>query len=286
FQPFVGSGMWVLTWEAEGQVASEANASKTLQLEIAGPDYFHVFGVPILRGRGFLATDRDSTPLVAIVSEAAARRYWPGQDPIGKRIRIRADTNWWTVVGLVPDTHLRVMRESTPLIYVPWRQYYWQGMIAVRSTAAVSQATIRKAVADADPNVTLWTVLTMDDYLNEPLAEPRLSTVLLTTFGLVALALAAIGLYGIMASAVREQTRDIGVRMALGATPSRVRNDVLRRAILVSVAGAAVGIALTLAASRMIASLLFEVSPMDPVALVGACGVLLGVAAIAAYVPA
>jgi putative ABC transport system permease protein len=126
----------------------------------------------------------------------------------------------------------------------------------------------------------------MDDYLAGPLAQPRMSALLLSTFGIVALALAGIGLYGIMASAVREQTRDIGVRMALGATPGRVRGEVLRRAMLVCASGAATGIAGALAASRLIASLLFEVSPTDPIALLGACAALLGVAAVAAYVPA
>jgi putative ABC transport system permease protein len=287
FVPFVGPGMWALTWEAEGQSASETQAKPTTPLEVAGPDYFRAFGMPMLRGRSFLDSDRDSTAPVAIVSEAAARRYWPGQDPVGKRIRIRYNnSNWWTVVGVVGDTHLRVMRQSTPMIYLPWCQYNWQGALAIRSTASVSPAAVRRAVADADPSLTLWSVETMDQYLDEPLAEPRLSSLLLSTFGLVALALAAIGLYGIMASAVREQTRDIGIRMALGATPGRVRADVLRRALLVCLGGAAVGIGLALATSRLIASLLFEVSPMDPVALFGACGVLLVVAAIAAYVPA
>jgi ABC-type antimicrobial peptide transport system permease subunit len=113
-----------------------------------------------------------------------------------------------------------------------------------------------------------------------------MSALLLSTFGLVALALAAIGLYGIMATAVREQTRDIGVRMALGATPRRVRGDVLRGAMFVSLGGASAGVIVALGASRLIASLLFEVSPTDPVALAGACGILLAVATIAAYLPA
>jgi ABC-type antimicrobial peptide transport system permease subunit len=156
----------------------------------------------------------------------------------------------------------------------------------MRSTGIVSRATIGRAVAEADPSLTLWSVYTMDQVLHDDLAEPRLNTFLLSMFGLVALALAAIGLYGVMASAVREQTREIGVRMALGATPGRVRGDVLRRAFLVCLGGAVVGIGLALAASRVIASLLFEVSPTDPLALIGACVVLLAVAAIAAYVPA
>jgi putative ABC transport system permease protein len=286
YGPFAGPGMWTFSWDAEGETGADSIASPTTAIEVAGPDYFRVLGIPILRGRTFLDTDRDSMPMVAILSEASARRYWHGQDPVGKRIRIRGARHWWTVVGVVGDTHFREMRQSTPMVYLSWRQADWQGDLAIRSTAIVSQAAIRRAVADADPSLTVWSVYTMDEVLDDVVAEPRLNTLLLSMFGLVALALAAIGLYGVMASAVREQTREIGVRMALGATPSRVRADVLRRALLVCLGGAVVGIGLALAASRVIASLLFEVSPTDPVALIGACVLLLTVAAIAAYVPA
>jgi putative ABC transport system permease protein len=286
FSPFAGSGMWTISWDAEGETASDSAASPTTAIEVAGPDYFRVLGIPIVRGRTFLDTDRDSMPLVAILSEATARRYWHGQDPVGKRIKPRGAVHWWTVVGVVGDTHFRELRKSTPMLYLSWRQIDWQGTLAMRSTGIVSRATIGRAVAEADPSLTLWSVYTMDQVLHDDLAEPRLNTFLLSMFGLVALALAAIGLYGVMASAVREQTREIGVRMALGATPGRVRGDVLRRAFLVCLGGAVVGIGLALAASRVIASLLFEVSPTDPLALIGACVVLLAVAAIAAYVPA
>jgi predicted lysophospholipase L1 biosynthesis ABC-type transport system permease subunit len=180
------------------------------------------------------------------------------------------------------------LREATPTIFLPWRQYYWQGYIAIRTTVGLNALlpAIRHAIAEVDPDLRVWRAQTMDELLGGPLAQPRLSTLLLSTFGLVALALAAIGLYGIMASAVREQTREIGVRMALGATPQRVRAEVVRTAIAVSLAGAAVGLAGALAFSRVIASLLFQVSPTDPVALAGAFAVLLTVALIAAYLPA
>ena len=146
--------------------------------------------------------------------------------------------------------------------------------------------TIRLAISEAVPGAMVWTARTMDDYLAEPLAQPRLNALLMAAFGFAALALAAIGLFGIMASAVREQTHDIGVRMALGATPARMRRDVLRRAFVVCGAGALVGLALALALSQLAQSLLFDVSPADPVAMAGACAILLTVAFVAAYLPA
>ncbi len=209
---------------------------------------------------------------------------------MGKRIRDSFDSSakWRTVVGVAGDTHWRDLRDATPMVYVPYRQGEWQSMFAIRSGPSLKSLlpAIRAAIHDADPDVSIWSAKTMDDYLAAPLAQPRMSALLLSTFGLVALALAAIGLYGILATAVREQTRDIGVRMALGASPTQVRRDVLRRAMVVAVAGAGVGIIGALAGSRVIASLLFEVSPTDPIALFSACAVLLAVAAMAAYLPA
>jgi len=195
---------------------------------------------------------------------------------------------WRTVVGIAGDIHYRVLREATPIVFLPFRQYYWQGGFVLRTPLTLSAIlpSLERAVAEGDPAAGVWEARTMDDLLAGPLAEPRLSTLVLSMFGFVALVLAAVGLYGVMASAVREQTRDIGVRMALGATPQRVRGEVLQRAMLVSLGGAAVGIVGALAGSRVIASLLFEVSPTDPVALLVACGMLLAVAGLAAYVPA
>ncbi|HXB27777.1 MAG TPA: FtsX-like permease family protein [Gemmatimonadaceae bacterium] len=257
-------------------------------LEVGGPDYFRTLGVTLERGRGFLPSDREDGSPVVVVSEAASRYFWPGIDPLGKRIRFEGDSVWRTVVGVAHDLHFRAMREGSPTIFLPWRQFWWTGTIAVRTATDASTLApeIRDLLSRTDPQVTLWRVRTMNDHLAGPLAQPRLSTALLSAFGLVALFLAAIGLYGIMASAVREQIRDIGVRMALGATPARVRVDVLRGAMLVALGGAAVGTLGALAASRLLRSLLFEVSPTDPIALLGACAVLLGVAVIAAYVPA
>jgi putative ABC transport system permease protein len=255
-----------------------------------GPDHLRALGAPMLRGRAFTEADDAHGAPVAIVSAAFARRYWPGQDPIGQRVRSAFDPadKWRTVVGVVGDTHWRTMREATPMVYLPYRQCFWQGGFVLRTTASLRSLVpaIRNAIREGDPDADIWSAKTMDEYLAKPLAQPRMSALLLSTFGLVALALAAIGLYGIMASAVREQTRDIGVRMALGATPHQVQGEVLRRAMTVSLSGAAVGLAGALLASRAIASLLFELSPTDPIALLGSCAALLSVAFIAAYLPA
>jgi putative ABC transport system permease protein len=288
--PFIGPNVFVGRVDLEGQGKAEREGNPFVPMEVGNEDYFRTMGIPILRGRGMLATDRENAPPVAVVSETIARRLWAGEDPIGKRIQYwSADsTSWRTVVGVAGDIHFRSLREATPTIYMSWRQAYWQMQFAVRTAEPleVLLPALRRAVREVDPRFTLWDARTMDDLLAAPLAQPRMSAVLMGGFGLVALLLAAIGLYGVMASIVREQTREIGIRMALGATAQRVRRAVLGDALAVCGIGAAVGIAGTLFTSGLLARLLFEVSPTDPIALGSACVVLLIVAVLASYVPA
>jgi putative ABC transport system permease protein len=292
-QPLVGANIFLGRMDHEGQSASERAANPIITVELGGEDYFRTFGIPIKRGRGFRDTDREDAPHVAVVSEAVARRAWPGENPIGKRIHFweaEADSaTWRTVVGVVGETHLRTLRDATPEIYIAWRQSpYWQNMFAIRTTGALATVlpAIRREVHDASPELSLWYTEPMRSLLNAPLAQPRMITILMSAFGMAALLLAAMGLYGLMASIVRDGTREIGIRMALGATPERVRRSVLRQALITCGIGALVGIAGALALSRLLASQLYEVSPSDPVALVGACAILLAVALIAAYLPA
>ena len=159
---------------------------------------------------------------------------------------------WRTIVGVARDTHLRSVRDVAPIVYFPTRQAYWQGGFAIRSNVDIRalEPALKAAGTAADPRTVRWKLRTMDQLLDEPLAQPRLSATLMSGFGLVALLLAAIGLYGVMTSLVRDQTREIGIRVALGASPGRVRRDVLRRAAIVIGTGAAVGLigALALAA--------------------------------------
>jgi predicted permease len=295
--PLIGDAIWEVRFDKDSQTPAEAESNPFVPAEIPGPDFFRTFGVPLLRGRGFTDRDDASSQLVVVVSESFARRYWPSEDPIGKRIRMwRATPDgtiggdaYRTVVGVAHDTHLRTITNSSPTVYIPFRQAGdWQGSIAIRSTVPLNALvpSLRAAGHETDPETELFRPQTMDQMLDAPMAQPRLSALLMSSFGLVALLLAAIGLYGVMSAIVRDQTREIGIRIALGADVARVRRDVLGRAALVTGCGAIVGLAAALVTSRLFTSLLFDVAPSDPVALGGACVVLLSIGALAAYLPA
>ena len=277
---------------AEGQDPALAARGAFIDIEAAGPDFFRTFGIPVLRGRVFTAADRENAPHVVVVSEAVARQFWPGQDVLGKRLRLNADAyqhDWLTVVGVVPEVRYRTYRTAAPSLYYPARQF---GAYAIRlgvRTAGPPSAmlpAIRRAIAEAEPRVGVWRLDTIDALLGAPLAQPRLNSLLLAAFALTALLLSAVGLYGLTATTVRQQTRELGVRIALGASPARVGRLVLRQAFAVAALGAAVGLAGALGTSRLLRSLLFEVSPADPGVLAGVCAVLLTVALLAAYAPA
>jgi predicted permease len=289
--PLLGLNVWQWRWDAEGQTSEDVKSNPITPIETGGPELFKTFGIPLTRGRTFSSDLQSTGPYEVVVSESFARRMWPGQDPIGKRIRDSMPEGygqWRTIVGVAKDTHLRTIRQSAPTVYLPWLQGYWQGYFAIRTTIDVNALTpvIRAAARDADPGMVLWRVRTMDQLLDEPLAQPRLGTMLMSSFGLVALLLAAIGLYGVMSALVRDQIREIGIRVALGATPSVVRWDVLRRAGTLVGVGLVVGLVAALLTSRMFRSLLYDVSPVDPLALGGAALLLLTIGALAAYASA
>lgn len=293
--PLLGPNVWQWRFDKEGQSETEAASNPQVPVEMGNAEFFRVFDIPVVRGRPFTDGDREGAPLVTIVSESVARRFWPGEDAIGKRIRVAppatsilGDSGWRSVVGVVRDTHLRSLRSTAASVYLPWHQGYWQPFIALRTTTDVSALlpAIRRAGHEIDSQIELTNGRTMDQLLAEPLAQPRFSALLMSSFGVVALVLAAIGLFGVMSSIVREQTRELGIRIALGAMPDDIRRAVLGRAFGITLVGAAVGLAGAVAMSRLFVSLLFEVSPVDPVSLAASCVLLLAVAMVAAYLPA
>jgi predicted permease len=288
--PFLGTGIFMGRLDLPGQTAEEIKKNPTFPMEAGGEDYFRVHGLKVLRGRAFTERDDAKAENVAVLSESAARRIFPNADPIGKKIRFWSgdSTVYRTVVGIAGDMHYRSLREATAEIYLPWKQSYWQGSFAIRTTGSLESVlpALRRAVAEVNPDLTLWQANSMETLLAQPLAQPRMTAVLLVGFAFVSMLLAAIGLYGVMASSVRASMRELGVRAALGASPERLRRGVLTQALTVTGAGAGVGLAVALAASQLLAKLLFEVSPADPVSMVGSAVVLLVVGLVAAYVPA
>jgi putative ABC transport system permease protein len=288
-RPFRGVDFGIISFVRDGP--SSNDAAIAMATGLGDPDLFRTLGIPLIRGRAFLASDDKHAPPVAVVSRAAAEELWPGENPIGKRVGqlFGGTVTWRTVIGEVGDAHLRALRVATPTVYFPTEQFGgWTTTVAVRTSASFSTVLpmLRRAMLRVDPRLTIWDAHSYDDLLGTELATPRLSSFLLGAFALVALLLAAIGLYGVMAFTVREETREIGLRMALGAGPARVRRDVLARALSVIALGGAVGLVGALVSSRVLVGLLFQVQPADPVALGAACLLLALVALAAAYIPA
>jgi len=288
--PFLGTGIFVGRLDLEGQTDEEKTKNPVYPMEAGGADYFRLYGIPIRRGRAFTEADDEKAEQVAIVSESAARRIWPNADPVGKRIHFWSEdsTVVRTVVGVAGDIRYRSLREPTAEVFLPWKQSYWQGSFAIRTTGSLASVlpALRRVTAEVNPDLTLWQANPMEDLMAQPLAQPRMSAVLLAGFAFVSMLLAAIGLYGVIASSVRGSMRELGVRAALGASPERLRRGVLAQALMVTGTGAVVGLVAALGASRLLTKLLFEVSPADPVSMIGSAALLLAVAFVAAYIPA
>lgn len=288
--PFLGSNVWMGSFAAEGQSDDDAKANPWFGFDAVGPDFFRALGVQLVSGRAFTGADREDSPRVGIVTEGVARRLWPQQSAIGKRFHEAGEhspDSLVTVVGVVRDFHYRLHRESTPTIFRPYRQVLAQGYFVMRTRhAQLSEDAWRRAVDGAGSGATFVRAQAMDELIAPQLLVPRFDAVLLSTFALAALVLAAVGLYGIIATAVSQQTREFGIRMALGATPGAVRNMVLVQALIVAGAGTVIGLACALAGSRLLTAMLFETRPSDPLTLSGVSVLLLTTAAGAAYIPA
>lgn len=289
-KPFKGQSFFLMVLARAELSASERARAPVVPFEFVGPNYFRTFGIPIRAGRGLLPSDTKTGERVVVVNETLARQLWPGQEPIGRRLNDVVQNNTYTVVGVVSDTHFRDLRVTGPVAYFDWDQVipFWSGLVAVRTAASLGSMlpSIRRAIRDADPNLVVFDTQTMDDLLDEPLSQPRLSALLLSGFSLVALLLSGIGLYGVMSSAVGQQTRDIGVRVALGAAPRDVYRLVMSEALWVIGAGAGIGLLGSAVGGRFLAAQLFDISSVDPLALGGASVLLLAIGMTAALLPA
>ena len=275
----------------EGQTPEEAKANPWAGWEPVTPSYFQTMGIPIVRGRGLAATDRsDAGAGVAVVSEAVARRYWPGQDPLGKRLRLTSDFPWVTVVGVAADTRYRELTRNWLVVYFPAPSFFFfdPGCLVVRTRFAPETLVpaLRAAIRAQDAQAAVVSVSTMDAELAKELARPRTAVTVTGLFALMAVGLAWLGVYGVISYEVVQRRRELAVRSALGASPSRIFKAVVGRSLNLGLVGIAVGGAAAGVLMRSLRSMLFEVVPGDPASFATGGGLLLAVVLLAALVPA
>jgi len=254
------------------------------------PGYFQAMGITLKQGRGFATQDTVASPRVAIVNETMARRYWPDASPIGRRVRLGGTETWMEVVGIVGDVkYWGLDVPVNPEIYMPMPQYPWRAInLAVASD--VDPAGLAGAVRDQlkaiDPALPLSNVMTMNEVVSRSVASRRAVMLLLAIFGVLALTLAAAGIYGVMAHIVALRTSEIGVRMTLGARPADVMRLILGEGLFQASLGLVIGAGGAVLLMRWLRTLLFEVSPTDPLTLAAVMILLLATALIACVVPA
>ncbi len=260
------------------------------------PGYFGAVGIPLITGRSFTRPDPPRVFLEAVVSRAFAERYWANQSPIGKRVRIFSKGPWYTVTGVVENVRDRGLEHpQDPILYCPllparedprWMPRDIAFVVRTAGDPAAVSSSIRDVVRDLDPSLPLYRIRTLADIVAQASARRSFALLLVGGASAVALLLGAIGLYGVMSYVVTLRTREMGIRLAIGAPPDQLRRMVLRHALAVATLGIAVGLAGAVALTRFLAALLFEVSPTDPTVLALAAVLLLAVAGVASWIPA
>lgn len=289
--PYAGTGGWDGQLAAEGQSASELAANPMVDLGVVTPAFFSTFGIRPVAGRVITSEDRAGAGPVVVISESVARHYWPGTSAIGKRFVRKAEPRFATVVGVVPDLRYRELRDARASIYFPLSQSFFPFVPTVLTIRTAGDPTsmiaaIRAAVSDADRGVATASIAPFETFLAKPLAQPRVNALLLSVFAIAAVVLCAVGLFGVTLTMVRQRTRELGVRIALGATGARLQRMVFWRGISIAALGMGVGLVAALGVNRFLALMLYRVSPTDGVTLLVAATALLATAAIASAIPA
>ncbi|MGD0693447.1 MAG: ABC transporter permease [Terriglobia bacterium] len=274
----------------EGQDEKSGQRGTLTTLNDVSTGYFQTVGIPFLLGRAFNDLDRKETKPVAIINRAMAKHFWPGQDPLGKRFYFIGETQLVEVVGEVADSwQFGVGEDPVPVAYLPIEQAYSPfAVLNVRTTGSPGTVipSVRESVQSIDRNLAFVGVNTIGELLDQGLWAPRMGAILLGVFGLLALLLAAVGIYGVLSYSVTQRTQEVGIRMALGATPGSVLGLVVKQGMMLVMIGVGIGLAASLGLARLMTSLLFGVRASDPVTFAGVSLVLAAVALVATYIPA
>ncbi|MBI2510434.1 MAG: ABC transporter permease [Opitutae bacterium] len=274
--------------DVEGYVRAPGE-NPTYEYAVISPRYFATLQIPLVAGRDFRLTDDGAAPRVAIVNEHLARKFWPGQDAVGRRLRVAGE--WRTVVGVAKAGKYNKLDEAAwPFFYLPYTQYVpdldLSLCVRTRQDPAAATGAVRRTVRELDPGVDLWGSMPMTAHVQGAFFGQRLASTILLLLGAVALLLAAMGVFAVMAYSVNQRVQEFGVRLALGAAPGRVLRLVLGQGLRLAALGIAVGLLLTVAVTRLLTAFLHGVHPLDPVVLGSVCGLLALIAVLACWLPA
>lgn len=289
--PFGGNNIWRLM-DIDGQPRPAPGDVRSVGYQVVTPGYFRTLGIPLKRGRDVTGADRADTQQVVLINDAAARQYWPGQEPLGQRIRLgsESDAPWRTIVGVVGDVRQAgALEETRPESYVPALQdtfHFIQYTARTEGDPARLAAGVREAVSALDSNLPISQVWTMEEVVASAMARPRFLSTLVALFAALALLLAGVGLSGVIAYMARQRTQEIGIRMALGARPVDVLRLVVGSGMRLAVVGVALGLAGAWAATRAMASQLYGVSATDPLTFGSLALLVTAVTLVATWLPA
>jgi putative ABC transport system permease protein len=280
------------TFAVEGRPAEPSGQVDNTQFQVVSPSFFQTMGIPLLRGRRFDSQDRSDSAGVVVINEAMAERFWPGQDPIGKRVTLKdfGSGDWLSVIGVVGSVHYeRLNLQPNLQMYLVYTQTPWKDLaLLVRTTADPMRtvASVRDKVREVDAELPVYNVRTMNDVVADSLARPRFNTQLISILTAVALTLTVIGVYGVISYSVTQRTQEIGLRMALGAQTPRILGMVIAQGLKLALLGIAIGLLAALLITRLMTSLLYGVSAKDPLIFLATPVLLVGVVLAACYVPA
>jgi len=286
-------GNYVLSFEVRGRAPARPGEGPSANFRAIGPRYFDTLSIPLVRGRAFTAADADHGQHVAIVDEAFVKKHFPGEDPIGQGLNIGNGSGnvFYDIVGVVGSVHYEGLdTTAAPTMYVPMMQDDFSTMWVLARAKGGDPSQLagpaRQAVREIDSALPAYSLSPLATIVSDSVAQRRFSMLLLALFAAVALFLPGVGLYGVVAYAVSQRTREIGLRMAIGARPGQVMKMIVGGGMTLALAGVAIGVAGALALSRLVRTMLFEVEPSDPASYLATAVLLLAVAALACYIPA
>jgi putative ABC transport system permease protein len=296
FLPVSGAGS-IIHFNIENRPPKDPGEYIMANYRVVSPDYLKTLGIPLLNGRLITDADRENTPPVVVINTTMAKTYFPNESPLGKRLQLGAtpdkDQPWMEVIGVVGDVKQSLASDAPTEMYVPYRQaikelpvFNLSLVLRTSGDPRTLASSLTSAVHEIDPNQPLVKIRTMEENLSASVAQPRFRTVLLAILAGLALLIAAVGIYGVMAFSVSQRTREIGTRMALGSTPGQIFHLVIGDGLRLTLIGVVIGLGAGVAFARVLSSFLFQIGLVEPFTMVAVAVLLTAVALTACYIPA